>query len=422
MKKIVEFLANIIENAFMAIRSLLWIKDKKIVLIGAWFGERFADNSRYLYQYLNEKKEELGLEHVVWVTYKSEIVSILRNMNCEAYLTESPESLYYHKKARYHIVCNAPCCSDEKHGDILGKYSYRAKRINLWHGVFGAKGVMYESVEYKNKKSTHPVLYTIKEYLTAKNSLFKKICGMPGGWSDYFCLSPTAASNEIFKRNFLLRSEKFIKVSPPRFCNLIWLTDDEKDVLNYIGRFSNIILYAPTFRNDSLKFSMNEIHECVLSYLADENILWIQKPHSADFLNNDDHSQSANVLNLPKDFDVNIIIPFISILITDYSSIMNDAMYYYKPIIYYIPDLNEYASNDRGFIMDPYLIMCGAITQNSEEFKKAVIGHFSKKNPIEIDEKYIGVREKYLGEKNNLDEIWRTIINTVEKNNKKHNN
>ena len=98
------------------LRKLLWNisqigkskgRDNSIVLIGAWFGNRFADNSRYLFQYLSENKVALGLTHVIWVTRSSSVCKTIRQMGYECYMMDSEESIAYHKKAGIHIICNS---------------------------------------------------------------------------------------------------------------------------------------------------------------------------------------------------------------------------------------------------------------------------------------------------------------------------
>ena len=107
-RKIINKLKLFISNIGMAIQSLFWKKDKSVVLIGAWFGEKFADNSRYLFQYLDAYKEENHITRVIWVTRSKQVCALLKKMGYEAYLIGTIESTKAHKLAGYHIVCNAP--------------------------------------------------------------------------------------------------------------------------------------------------------------------------------------------------------------------------------------------------------------------------------------------------------------------------
>ena len=55
------------------------------------------------------------------------------------------------------------------------------------------------------------------------------------------------------------------------------------------------------------------------------------------------------------------------ILITDYSSIVFDWYCSKKPVIYYVPDLEEYENQTRGVYFNIENINCGPICKNEEE-------------------------------------------------------
>ena len=56
---------NLIENLGVAIYGIFSPRDKRVVLFGAWMGEKFSDNSRYLFQYIEKNKDELGINTVI---------------------------------------------------------------------------------------------------------------------------------------------------------------------------------------------------------------------------------------------------------------------------------------------------------------------------------------------------------------------
>ena len=55
-------------------------RDMQTVLFGAWFGEKFSDNPRFLFQYLSENRSALGLNRVVWVTRDEAVCETIREM------------------------------------------------------------------------------------------------------------------------------------------------------------------------------------------------------------------------------------------------------------------------------------------------------------------------------------------------------
>lgn len=392
------------DNIPMAIRSIGWKRDKSIVLLGGWFGTRFADNSRFLYQYLSDNKEHYGLSHVVWVTRSENDYQEISKLGYEVYMMDSEESIRYHKKAGYHIICNAAGSNDNLGSDILTEYSWGAVRINLWHGVMPMKGVSMASTAYLNAKKNNAVLYAIKENMN-KISFIRKLVQLPGGWGDCYYLSCTPAGTEIMKKFFDLPKSHYIETALPRFNASLNLTDEEKSVVNTIRKYKKNVLYLPTFRSNG-EYDYYEAYQSVEKYLRDNNILWIQKLHSA-VSNKTQNKKGNNILDLPASFDVNVIFPYVDLLITDYSSVAADAMNFYKPIVYYVPDFSDYAIGDRGFMLNPLDVMCGLKVEEAEKLRDALATTLD--NPFSPDNKYQSVRHKYIGESTSMGEIWKTL-------------
>ena len=121
-KTICTILNNLKWNVYTGIHTVLWPRDKNIWLFGSWMGEKFADNSRFLFQYLHENKSKFGIRKVVWVTNNSDVLEEIRSLGYEAYLMDTQESKYFHLKAGVHVICNS------RDTDICTKYSFGAKK------------------------------------------------------------------------------------------------------------------------------------------------------------------------------------------------------------------------------------------------------------------------------------------------------
>ncbi|WP_026529104.1 CDP-glycerol glycerophosphotransferase family protein [Butyrivibrio sp. VCD2006] len=395
----------IIMNIIMAIRSMFWKRDKSIILFGAWFGMRFADNSRFLYQHLSQNKKKYGLSHVVWVTRSDKVYKDISDLGYEVYMMNSEESIYFHKHAYFHIICNAAESYGELYPDILTAYSWRAIKINLWHGVIPMKGVSMASAAYLRAKNRHKLLYLIKEKL-GDITFFRKLIQLPGGWGDCYYLSCTSAGTEMMMNFFGGKRNHYIEVSYPRFTTQTVFTKEERDIIKKIESYEKVILYLPTFRNGDNHFDYYEAWESIEEYLNENNYLWIQKLHSAAN-NRRKGINNNNIMDLSADFDINSIIQKIDVLITDYSSVTADAMIYNKPIIYYIPDYLDYANGQNGFLANHSEVMCGNKILEKEDLKDLVINICQK--PFVVDENYLSVKKKYVGEPQSIDLIWQTI-------------
>lgn len=392
-------------------KSWKWKRNYGIVLFGAWFGERFADTSRYLFQYLSENKTRYGLSHVVWVTRSKVVKEEITSLGYEAYMLDSGESVYFHKTAGTHIICNMADSGELYAGDIMGHYSYGAKKVNLWHGVMAMKGVASASNEYKSKKKAHPIYCGLQEFLIKHSGIYRSFDNTKGGWGNCFYLSVTPAGTEILRKFFPLPKSHFIETGNPRVCGNVSYTNREKQFMNIIKKYNKVILYLPTFRDPNSSFDYSRFAESLQGFFEDKNVLWVQKAHSAASSATYAFEQNGNTVYLSSDFDINTIMQSISLLVTDFSSVAADAMYYYKPIVYYIPDYNEYLSKDRGFVIDPETVMMGPKAFTLTELKDSIAYYLNSDFVPDIN--YRDTRSKYWGPDKTMDEIWLDICKAI---------
>ena len=103
-------------------------RDPKIILCTGWGGERFADNSRYIFLYLNEHKQEYGISTIIWLTVDDLILKELKGKGYKVLKKNSLLSIYYHLRAKY-------CFYDQFVYDYYRTLIRGAKVINLWHGM-----------------------------------------------------------------------------------------------------------------------------------------------------------------------------------------------------------------------------------------------------------------------------------------------
>ena len=401
LKLVIKFIRFAIYNVFMYIRSLFWKRDNTIVLVGGWFGKKFADNSRYLFQYLSDNKKKLGLKNVVWVTHNKEDLVNLKSMGYEAYLMESKESIDYHKKAGIHIVCN----SSSGNGDIKGEYSYGAIKINLWHGN-GVKAVGYASNKFVKSMGGEGILLNLFRNLYKSCKLFRGLTSK-GGWADCYYIATSEKSAEFLKENFLLSDRNIIISNYPRHCECNRLLDIENEIIDQVKK-RKTVLYLPTFRTENSKFDLNEVLSCMSSISKKQDYLFIVKPHPASNIN---LNKNEDILVLPQNFDINVLIPYVSLLMTDYSSCAYDAMYFGKPVLYYIPDYMEYLNGNNGFLDDPEKYMIGEKIENIIDLENGIYTALEKS---QINENYKALVNLLWDNNKGLEEIWNDIINRAE--------
>jgi CDP-glycerol glycerophosphotransferase len=90
--------------------------------------------------------------------------------------------------------------------------------------------------------------------------------------------------------------------------------------------------------------------------------------------------------------DIQEILPFVDILITDYSSTFFDFILTRKPIIYYSYDLEDYLNNCRGMYYDYYKELPGPFAKTEYE----LINLMKEVNVWSKDKKYIKKYNEFL--------------------------
>lgn len=322
-------------------------RDNSIVLVGAWMGTKFADNSRFLYQYLFENKKKLGLRKVIWITRNKNVNEMLNQMGYESYMAGSKESNHWHLKAGIHILCNGFDEMSNFKPDIDTRLSFGAKKIQLWHGVGGIKSVGQSSNEAKKHAQEHSGV--VNKVLISK--AFKSWAS-PGGWANAYVL---ATGKECSKANIAYigcRPDLVFISGYPRNCECIKYLPEELKIIDKIKSFLGSVLYLPTFRSDDSDYVHPLKDERIRKYIKDNNILWIEKPHTADVKGDAVVEADTNICNLDSSFDINTIYDKVSCVITDYSSVAFDAVYHHKPLVMYCPDIDQFRHGDVGFMMD----------------------------------------------------------------------
>lgn len=398
-------LKMVLYNSYSAVSNR---RDNRVVLFGAWFGNRFADNSRYLFQYLSDNKKRLGLEHVVWVTRNKSVYKQMNDYGYECYMMNSKESLYFHKKAGIHIICNN---ADNNNGDILPKYSMGALKINLWHGLGGIKGVEFASKQYDIFKKSHPYIYRLKEFLN-RRMIYRKFALRYGGWGDCFYLSTTPFQTEILQKYFYRDKKHFIEAGYPRNEKCLKLTETEEKILKIIKNKKNTILYLPTFRESNSEYQAPLENAELKELLQSEEFFWIEKQHN--FNGKGKTRLENNILYLESEFDICTIIPYVDVVITDYSSVVWDAVYYDVPVFFYVPDIEKYENDDRGFVLPKEEFMVGQTAYDTDDLKNLLIKYKDDfKSAVFSD--YTTIKTKMWGVNSNYETIWKAICSKMKK-------
>lgn len=343
--------------------SFLTIRNKNIWLFGSSFGNRYADNPRYLYRYV--AKEQAKHTRAIWISHKPEIVEFLRENGMEAYYYKSLKGIFYCLHAGVYIF-------DNYSKDISFWLSGGAKKVNLWHGT-GNKKINYDN---KFDKLRHPK----SRWESFQNFLITISNEKPS----HYILATSEMMGDIFASAFQVPRDHVLVDGYPRNDVLFedypvepLYTKEEQEQITKIkeqkeeGKY--IILYLPTFRDSEKLFFDYMDLEKLNVFLKERNMMFYTKLHPKSKLKEQFEKISySNIINVSVTIDTYTILGFADMLTTDYSSIHTDFLMLNRPSVLFTYDLEEYSKDTRECYFDYDSYMPELRTFTMEEFLNGI--------------------------------------------------
>lgn len=378
-------------------------RDKNLWIFGAWFGQRYSDNSRAFFEYVNKNHPEIK---TVWVSRNKDVVKMLQEKGCNVCFSVSLRFVLYALRAGKVFTSTG--------GEFNLFFLHGAEYYALWHGMplkkilnddtnFGG-----ESANNKFRKKCSKILFKI---FTWKNFLSQKELSTITN-SDFFV--PFLASA------FELPQERILKTGSPRTDNL-FNYKKEKLIEEIRAKFPNekIILYMPTFRtaewtgdvfnpfDEKYGFDLNEF----LEILKRHKSVLVYKPHFSDarFMQTvrQKTPETLSRFITVGDSDYDELYNFVGqvdILMTDYSSIYFDFIATKKPVILLPFDYEFYIKYARGHYFDYWKNMEGVKANNWREFYKIL----EEKSYAPVSEVTCKKFAEYV-DGNACEKLWNTI-------------
>ncbi|MHA1374803.1 MAG: CDP-glycerol glycerophosphotransferase family protein [Promethearchaeota archaeon] len=337
--------------------------DEKIIIFGMYSGRLYADNTKYLFEFLNEHSNN----KVYWIAKNKEIITEIKKLNYKVVPYYSLQAIKLLRKAKYVFLTHG-------HLDFPPvKFSPETKIILTWHGT---------PIKRINDDLKKSLIYS-------KWTSFFKLDIRYNDYVDYL-LTPTRDEfeHQILSSSFSIPKEKILDLGYPKLDILAKKNsisvENIRNKYEIPEKFERIILYCPTYRDDhSLRFPISEKELNNLEKLLQEsNSLFLMKGHY--FVQNIDFEQYENIKIAPKGSDIQELYFITNILITDYSSTMLDFSIFDRPILLFPYDLDEY-KKVRGMYYNLEDIAPGPLLFNGSEIIEAI------KNIDNIDKNY---REK----------------------------
>lgn len=343
-----NFVNYIIKKAIKGILHVFWIfpvEKGKITLMNE-LSYTYGDNLKYIDKYVHEKRT--GKYKIVFPLKEGKVCP----QNSDIIVT--PHSFKYFREVLTSevIVTNA------------GGVSFLPKRknqkiINTWHGGGPYKKTstdVYNNYWYRKEAQMNS---SNTDYILSSCENFTKVEAKSMGFDEKVCIPIGLPRNDILFREHL---------------------DIARKVRDYysIPKDKKFILYAPTFRSNGNQSTSKMISNYIdidinllLSSLEKRfQCKWVcgirLHPKISDI-----DIRKLNVVNCTLYPDMQELLCCADAVITDYSSLMWDFSFTYRPIFLYAPDIEVY-EKERGFYMPisewPY-----SIAHNNDEMKKIIL-------------------------------------------------
>ncbi len=242
-------------------------------------------------------------------------------------------------------------------------FTIKAAKIQLWHGVSSKKIELDTDQFTKSKWRFFRKLYGILRGQIVRYQLIAST-------SDYY-------SEYLYKKAFHHKSILPIGQSRNdiffRELNESDYINTDKDLLDRIIKQakadgSKIVLYTPTYRSH---LSMDFIDfERMNQFCQDNKLLLVLKYHILSSVS--DTESLSNVFIYDKHKDVYPLMKLCDVMITDYSSIYIDYLLTKRPVIFFIPDFEEYQTHEVGLRADFYETAPGEKCKNQNELEIAL--------------------------------------------------
>ena len=321
-------------------------RDPDLFVFGSWFGDKFADNSKYLYLSFLQKGEK-----AYWITKNEEVYNQLKQDGLPVAMAYSEEGKRLCSKAGYIVTSTA--LSDVNENVIGG-----ATRIDLFHGI-PLKKIMYDD-EVGGKMLTRR--QRIHELLTGR------------ALKDYYVFSSSETVSKSIRTAFRVDDDHILQYGLPR--NDAFFDGSLNKLQLSEVDYKYVILYLPTHRNvGKTPIPIEKLFDLrkLDTFCRENDILFVIKKHFYHNSEKTDLTGYTNIVDLTgQSYDTQELMFNSDVLITDYSSCYIDYLLLNRPIVFYSYDLEDYLKNDREMYYDYEDVAPGDICTDFNQLFKAL--------------------------------------------------
>ena len=340
---------------------------KDLWLFGSDVGRKYAQNSKYLFEYIRINHPEIK---AYWITCSPGVYKELTEKGIPVLNNLTFKGAYYSHVAEMKIVSSW-------FNDILFTFPHQ-KLAYLMHGI-AAKKVYYDNVLKKEVK--HNLAYYFKSVLTDWFLYRYKL--------EYSCFSPV--TSDFFKEKMVhaMRNENVYVTGQPRTDAFLHLNAHSIRAKYGIPEDKIVVSYMPTHRSYGLGDPPPHVfidNKEAIRFFDEHNVLLVWKQHINMLKKYQQLEAPSCFKEMSFDYSVDPQeLLFISdILITDWSSCFIDFMLLKKPILFYHYDDYEKEDNDVYFGADK-LAKVGTISKSEDQLLSSIKSALDKDGVVMPD-------------------------------------
>ena len=373
MKKVFKLLLIILNL------PLYWIsffipRDKNLWIFGAWFGQKYADNSKYFFEYVNKFCKKI---RAIWLAKDKETIDFIQKEGYEAFHMFSIKGYLLSLRAKIAVLTVGI-------DDINPYTTGNMKFLQLWHGT-PLKRIVFDD----EKIFWHPKGF--QKFFVKLSPLKRKFIN----YSDDIFISTSKDVRNIISSAFRVKANNVKITGYPRTDIFFNSCSDKMQVLNFMKQLSQkgnrIVIYMPTHREVNNFCYLSPFIKKIKYFdekLRRNKIFMFIKMHfyqmeRVGFFN------LNNIIFLTDSMikhDIYNFLPYTDLLITDYSSVYFDYLLLDKPIVFAPFDIESYKIRDREFYYNYDDVTPGPKVENWD-------------NLIEVVEKELRFPERYKKER-----------------------
>lgn len=327
---------------FKSIRTVAKSARKRdnLVLFGARKGNWYADCSRQVYEAVLARRPELN---PVWMTRNDALYEKMKGQGLPVCHMNTPRAVA--------LLSKAPLA-------VISTQLYDIARFPSM--VPDSLRILFTGHGKSAKAST-------LAFKSGRSERFRRMFERTEELTDV-ALSTSPFITKLAAEANGFRPDQFVTTGYPR--NDLLVHPDPQTQTKWNAYLDGLqpgmsILYAPTWRQrgDRTRFFPFDDFDPdgLLRFLEEKRILLMVRPHERDLLNHpslhrflqdlENRSPWIRICDQNAFQNVNHVLPFSDVLITDYSSISNDYLLLDRPMIFLPYDYDEFAST-QGFMYD----------------------------------------------------------------------